>query len=237
MLKLILVSQREYNNNKNLTLISAVVTCNTPPTVSNAVYSQLDGDIEYGARVQYTCSTGYNIDGNDTISCLLNASWSLPTPSCSLVDCGNPGVPVNGYTNDNVFTYQSTVQYYCNEGYQLSGDSSIECTANGNWNNTLPNCVIINCTDPGTPTNGTRNGVDIYYNSTVSYNCNTGYNLTGTASITCNATGQWNGSVPLCIAIGMIEIFIFSNFLNFTVNSNSYTKVNSMDASKYKSIH
>ena len=158
----------------------------------------MDNDTQYGARVQYNCSTGYNINGNDIISCLLNASWSSPTPSCSIVNCGNPGEPANGYTNDNVFTYQSTVQYYCNVGYQLSGDSSIECTANGNWNNTLPNCAIINCTDPGTPTNGERTGVNIYYNSTVSYSCNTGYNLTGAASITCNATGLWSAPVPSC---------------------------------------
>ncbi|XP_019851357.1 PREDICTED: uncharacterized protein LOC100634273, partial [Amphimedon queenslandica] len=169
----------------------SVVDCGAPPSVLNATHSQLDGDTEYGARVQYNCDTGYNINGNDIISCLLNASWFLPTPSCSLVDCGNPGEPANGYTNDNVFTYQSTVQYHCNEGYQLSGDSSIECTSNGNWNNTLPNCVIINCTDPGIPTNGERTGVDIYYNSTVSYSCNTGYNSTGAAAITCLATGLW----------------------------------------------
>ncbi|XP_019862954.1 PREDICTED: CUB and sushi domain-containing protein 3-like, partial [Amphimedon queenslandica] len=175
-----------------------VVNCNTPPTVSNANYSQLDGDTEYGARVQYSCSTGYNINGNDTISCLLNASWSSPTPSCSLVDCGNPGEPANGYTNDNVFTYQSTVQYHCNEGYQLSGDSSIECTSNGNWNNTLPNCAIINCTDPDTPTNGTRNGTVFTFNSTVLYSCDTGYTITGASSLTCLSNGSWDASAPSC---------------------------------------
>ena len=194
----------------------------------------MDGDIQYGARVQYNCSTGYNINGNDTISCQLNGSWSLPTPSCSLVDCGNPGEPVNGYTNDNVFTYQSTVQYYCNEGYQLSGDSSIECTANGNWNNTLPNCTKINCTDPGTPTNGTRNVVDFYYNSTVSYSCNTGYNLTGTASITCNATGLWSAPVPSCPPVNCTDpdtptnghknssIYTYNSVVSFQCNSGYF---------------
>ncbi|XP_003391963.3 PREDICTED: CUB and sushi domain-containing protein 1-like, partial [Amphimedon queenslandica] len=174
------------------------VDCGTPPTVSNAMKTQLDGDTQYGARVRYNCNTGYNINGNDIISCLLNGSWSLPTPSCSLVNCSNPGEPANGYTNDNVFTYQSTVQYHCNEGYQLSGDSSIECTANSNWNNTLPNCALINCTNPGTPTNGARTGVNFFYNSTVSYSCKTGYNLTGAASITCNATGLWSAPAPSC---------------------------------------
>ena len=221
-----------YYNNK--TFISDTVNCGTPPTVSNAMNTQLDGDVEYGARVQYNCSTGYNINGNNTISCQLDASWSLPTPSCSLLNCGNPGEPANGYTNDNVFTYQSTVQYYCNVGYQLSGDSSIECTANGNWNNTLPNCAIINCTDPGTPINGVRTGMNLYYNSTVSYSCNTGYNLTGAASITCNATGLWSAPVPSCPPVSCGDpgtpnngnkkssIYTYNSVVSFQCNSGFF---------------
>ena len=179
-------------------LILDEFNCVTPPTVDNAIYSQLDGDIQYGARLQYNCSTGYNLDGNDIISCQLNNSWSLPTPSCSIVNCGNPGAPVNGYTNGSVFTYQSIVQYYCNEGYQLSGGSSAQCTAAGDWNVTLPNCTLVNCGDPGIPDNGARNGDNFYYNSTITYSCNIGYNLTGTATLTCLSNGTWNESIPTC---------------------------------------
>ena len=182
-----------------LTLVE--FNCVTPPTVDNATYSQLDGDIQYGARLQYNCSTGYNLDGNDIISCQLNGTWSLPTPSCSIVNCSNPGAPVNGYTNGSVFTYQSIVQYYCNEGYQLSGGSSAQCTATGDWNVTLPNCTLVNCGDPGIPYNGVRIGDNFYYNSSVTYSCNTGYNLTGTATLTCLSSGTWSASIPTCTPI------------------------------------
>ena len=158
----------------------------------------MDNDTEYGARVRYNCTAGYNTIGADIISCQLNGNWSLPTPSCSIVNCGDPGAPVNGYTNGSVFTYQSIVQYYCNEGYQLSDDSSAQCTATGHWNVTLPNCILVNCGDPGIPADGTRNGDNFYYNSTVTYSCNTGYNLTGTTTLTCLSSSTWSASIPTC---------------------------------------
>ena len=120
----------------------------------------------------------------------------MPTPTCRL--CSNPGAPVNGYTNGSIFTYQSIVQYYCNEGYQLSGDSSAQCTATGDWNVTLPNCTLINCGDPGIAGNGTRIGDNFYYNSTITYSCNDGYNLTGTATLTCLSDGTWSAPMPTC---------------------------------------
>ena len=179
-------------------LILAAVNCSTPPNVYNATYVLMDNDTEYGARVRYNCTAGYNTIAIDIISCQLNGSWSLPTPSCSIVNCGDPGAPVNGYTNGSVFTYQSIVQYYCNEGYQLSGGSSAQCTATGDWNVTLPNCTLVNCGDPGIPADGTRNGDNFYYNSSVTYSCNNGYNLTGTTTLTCLSSGTWSALIPTC---------------------------------------
>ena len=177
-------------------LILAAVNCSTPPNVYNATYVLMDNDTEYGARVRYNCTAGYNTIATDIISCQLNGSWSTPIPSCRL--CNDTGTPVNGYTNGSVFTYQSIVQYYCNEGYQLSGGSSAQCTATGDWNVTLPNCTLVNCGDPGIPADGTRSGDNFYYNSTVTYSCNTGYNLTGTTTLTCLSNGTWSASMPTC---------------------------------------
>ena len=33
---------------------------------------------------------------------------------------------------------------------------------------------------------------------TATYSCNTGYNLIGGSTRTCQATGQWNASIPTC---------------------------------------
>ena len=33
---------------------------------------------------------------------------------------------------------------------------------------------------------------------TATYSCNTGYNLVGDSTRTCQATGEWSGSAPTC---------------------------------------
>ena len=59
--------------------------------------------------------------------------------------------------------------------------------------------TVVDCgslTDPAngsvTHTSGTTFG------QTATYSCNTGYNLTGDSTRTCQATGQWSGSAPTC---------------------------------------
>ena len=51
-------------------------------------------------------------------------------------------------------------------------------------------------TDPAngsvTHTSGTTFG------QTATYSCNTGYNLVGDSTRTCQATGNWSGSAPTC---------------------------------------
>ena len=59
--------------------------------------------------------------------------------------------------------------------------------------------IVVDCgslTDPGngsvTHTAGTTFG------QTATYSCNTGYNLVGDSTRTCQATGVWSGSAPTC---------------------------------------
>ena len=44
------------------------------------------------------------------------------------------------------------------------------------------------------------------FGQTVTYSCNTGYNLVGDSTHTCQATGEWSGSVPTCE--GMLHYFV-----------------------------
>ena len=61
-------------------------------------------------------------------------------------------------------------------------------------------CLIAanNCSDPGAPTNGQRSLSSTTNNSVVTYTCDAGYTLQGANSRTCQSSGQWSGSVPLC---------------------------------------
>ena len=42
---------------------------------------------------------------------------------------------------------------------------------------------------------------------TATYSCNTGYNLVGDSTRTCQATGEWSGSEPTCA--GTITLFSY----------------------------
>ena len=53
------------------------------------------------------------------------------------------------------------------------------------------------CKDPGLLDNGNVIGNDYSYNSSISFNCNLGYDLLGPASLTCNK-GTWSGGIPTC---------------------------------------
>ena len=63
---------------------------------------------------------------------------------------------------------------------------------------------IVDCGDPPTPSNGkvTTAGVTIY-GASATQSCNTGYDLSGTAAISCGADGSWSASPVICTLKGM----------------------------------
>ena len=152
------------------------------PNVPNAIATLVDGDTQYGATVQYNCSIGYRPTGNSTITCPLSGSW--PTPlTCTIVECSDPGPLVNGHTMGNNFTYGSTVIFSCDIGYELQGNETALCQANGQWSNNIPLCSIIDCPNPGTSNNGQQNSSNFSYSPSISFTCNTGYELSGNSVI------------------------------------------------------
>ena len=63
--------------------------------------------------------------------------------------------------------------------------------------------VFADCGDP-TPVLGSANSTVFTYSSVLSISCDTGYSVTGTADITCQADGTWTGS-PTCDPLGKIS--------------------------------
>jgi len=59
--------------------------------------------------------------------------------------------------------------------------------------------VGVFCGQPDIPSNGrVDNSAGTSFGDVARYSCDTGYMLNGTAERTCQANGQWNGSVPTC---------------------------------------
>ncbi len=60
-----------------------------------------------------------------------------------LVDCGDPGVPVNGRRIGDNFHLGATVNYECDEGFQPTGPLSRVCLSTGLWDGFLLTCIPI----------------------------------------------------------------------------------------------
>ena len=178
----------------------AVVDCGNVPNVTNAIATLVDGDTQYGATVQYNCSIGYRPIGNSIITCPLNGSWPTPLP-CTLVECGDPGIPVNGHSMGNNFTYGSTVTFTCDIGYELQGNKTALCQADGQWNATIPTCVIVTCGDPGTINNGHKHGLNFTYGSHLTFSCDEGYVISSNITLECLSNGEWDYPLPLCTIV------------------------------------
>ena len=100
-----------------------------------------------------------------------------------------------------VFTYGSTVEFYCFQGYLLSGLSKIKCTSSGTWSSRAPSCDLKVCSklilEPYVMASSSSTSVG----SVVKFQCPLGFSMVGTSAIVCLFTGQWSASVPKCTAV------------------------------------
>uniref|UniRef100_A0A8D0VCL2 CUB and Sushi multiple domains 3 n=1 Tax=Sus scrofa TaxID=9823 RepID=A0A8D0VCL2_PIG len=176
----------------------ATGTCGDPGTPGHG--SRQESDFRTKSSVRFACDTGYILHGSEERTCLANGSWTGRQPECKAIQCGNPGTTANGkvFRIDGT-TFSSSVIYSCIEGYILSGPSVRQCTANGTWSGTLPNCTTKFCGDPGIPAQGKREGKSFIYQSEVSFSCNSPFILVGSSTRICQADGTWSGSSPHCI--------------------------------------
>ena len=171
-------------------------------------------DRTFGAVILYQCDPGYiATDGPYQRTCQITGSWT-ERPYCNEADCTSVTPPQNGIflvANDG-----STVSFTCSNGYTLTGSQTIQC--NGiNWSNGFPTCDIVNCGDPGIPSNGQKMGNTFTYASTVLFSCNRGCNLVGPTSIVCLSSGVWSDILPVCNCNGDLT----TSFINPTQSHKS----------------
>ena len=117
----------------------------------------------------------------------------------------------------NITTFMSTAVYTCNTGYNLTGDMTRTCQANGTWSGIAPTCesiytsfhlcilfykplfsAVVTCPALTNPTNGMVSVPNNNFESNATYTCVTGYTLNGDTTRTCGSVGVWSGSEPTC---------------------------------------
>uniref|UniRef100_A0A669EUV2 CUB and Sushi multiple domains 2 n=1 Tax=Oreochromis niloticus TaxID=8128 RepID=A0A669EUV2_ORENI len=179
-----------------------VVSCGNPGTPRNAQILIHDG-LTFSRSITYTCREGYYSTGLLTRHCTVNGTWTGNMPECSVINCGDPGVPANGVRFGNDFTYNHTVTFQCSPGFTMDADraSSLICTKTRTWNGTKPLCKAIVCGPPPTIPNGQVVGTDFTWGSSISYSCNQGYQLSLPTVLTCQGNGNWSGEKPQCFPV------------------------------------
>lgn len=121
--------------------------------------------------------------------------------------CTEPSCPGHGscrpqgggqYPNGTIIIYS------CDEGYNLTGYSSIQCLSDGMWTANPPTCTKAKtaCTEPDCPKNAAcyPRGSTYLTGSAISYRCGRGYYLVGKPSIQCLKGGRWTSDAPQCRA-------------------------------------
>ena len=62
--------------------------------------------------------------------------------------------------------------------------------------------VVKQCPCPSSPTNGSTNCEESHLadaGRNVTYSCNSGYILSGNSNRTCQGSGNWTGTAPICV--------------------------------------
>ncbi|XP_035699728.1 MAM and LDL-receptor class A domain-containing protein 1-like [Branchiostoma floridae] len=170
------------------------------PTLTAPENGAVNGGNSYQDVVQFTCNHGYQLIGDSSRTCQADGTWTGADPTCIGVQCPAFTAPENGAVNGGN-SYQDVVQFTCNHGYQLIGDSSRTCQADGTWTGADPTCIGVQCPTLTAPENGVTvvNGGNSYQD-VVQFTCNHGYQLIGDSSRTCQADGTWTGADATCIA-------------------------------------
>nr|XP_054772108.1 sushi, von Willebrand factor type A, EGF and pentraxin domain-containing protein 1-like [Lytechinus pictus] len=116
--------------------------------------------------------------------------------------CGDPGTPYRGYRPDEIsapFLTGESIEFSCDEGYELAGASKVVCQPDGTWNETIPTCDAIECGPAPSVHNASISHLtSSTYRGTAVYSCNEGYELVGNPSVYCMSNGDWSAADFTC---------------------------------------
>ncbi|XP_025757178.1 C4b-binding protein alpha chain isoform X5 [Oreochromis niloticus] len=168
----------------------------------------LDGQIEYrpgsefGDKAVLICNPGHMPVGGGELTCG-NQGWLGRLPICEVIQCESPPVVENGAFSpiEELYDYKDVIVYTCKSSYTLNGSRQLHCSDDGTFTPEPPKCIKVECGEPeisfGQWSSGARPPYG--YKSTVTLQCNAGYKMIGSATVTCGLNSQWSPGLPRCI--------------------------------------
>nr|XP_060630360.1 P-selectin-like [Anolis sagrei ordinatus] len=166
------------------------------------------GSFGYRSACHFRCAEGYILNGKSTMMCQPDAQWSAEIPFCQAVQCHSLQRPEKGSMTCShpvdVFAFQSSCEFSCEPGFNLTGIQASHCLATGNWSAAVPTCQAIECKKLDAPENGQLNCFhpygDFMYRSSCVFYCNSGFTQIGAEQLQCSDVGTWTEEPPFCEA-------------------------------------
>ncbi|XP_065182429.1 sushi, von Willebrand factor type A, EGF and pentraxin domain-containing protein 1-like [Sycon ciliatum] len=179
------------------------VTC-IVPSVANGVST--NKSILYLETVKFTCNNGYQLKGDAMTSCGADRNLTK-VPTCELQPNYCPKFSLGKLaaivpsTNSNKLG--ETVTVTCQPGYEVGFGTSKKntyiCTLKGATSGVWvgdARCQPVTCSVPMV-TNGRSSSASVLYPGTVTFSCDHGYTLVGSATSTCTVHRNLN-TLPYC---------------------------------------
>ncbi|KAI8510781.1 hypothetical protein Bbelb_116970 [Branchiostoma belcheri] len=185
-----------WDGNRWQVVWSVTASCVACPELPVPTNGNMTGGHLYGDTVTFSCNEGYELVGSENRTCHTNQSWSGAQPICSRKLCQQLMAPSNGNISGGS-SYGNVVTYYCDAGYEISGDKERTCQSDQTWSGTQPTCARKPCPELPHPTNGNRTEGHLY-GDTVTFSCNEGHELIGYENRTCQTNQSWSGVQPIC---------------------------------------
>ncbi|XP_060686261.1 E-selectin-like [Hemiscyllium ocellatum] len=185
--------------------VEQCITLNVPDQATMSC-THPNGNFSFSSTCDFHCAAGFTLQGSQTLQCNATGKWTAMTPHCEVQRCGEPEVHEQGFMKCSHpigdFSYNSTCNFSCAEGFELRGSDRLECGASGEWSALIPSCEVKKCAALEVPTHGFKECShpigDFSYNSTCAFSCAEGFELRGSDRLECGASGEWSALIPSC---------------------------------------
>uniref|UniRef100_A0A3Q2WIX7 E-selectin n=1 Tax=Haplochromis burtoni TaxID=8153 RepID=A0A3Q2WIX7_HAPBU len=105
------------------------------------------GSNHFNSSCHFLCEVGFRLIGAPQLICQANGLWNHPVPLCQVAQC--PNLKYTNFSASSMncshpiaaFSYNSTCEFSCDEGYELIGQNQIICDRTGQWTATVPVCT------------------------------------------------------------------------------------------------
>ncbi|XP_077500331.1 sushi, von Willebrand factor type A, EGF and pentraxin domain-containing protein 1-like isoform X2 [Amblyomma americanum] len=172
----------------------APVDCGPPPPLEDGQAVEVGGTT-YQSVAKYACRTGFRLLGSGQQTCAPNGTWTGDIISCDVISCPTPEDVPHATAAYASTSFGSSVEYRCDQWFELHGPQQRTCLANGTWSDSAPRCLPTSCTVPRPIKHGR-------VHSTPSFSlfaCEQGFRLVGPKALRCRADGTWSGELPECV--------------------------------------